>query len=176
MQGILLCSQSLPRAFRAMLCCDIPCLAVPCYVELYHAALHHNCTTWWWALPEAGRGASQDIWQERPDPASTGEAPARAWAPVVLPRSSSARGMIDLLSASGGLSQCQASAQTGALKGESPFPLWQAEQQSPRRHPLLRFRILSTIGPVATSSCPALGSAQRAAGSAQASGVPALPG
>lgn len=134
-QGILLCSQSLPRTLHAMLCCDLPWLAVPCRVELCHAALHHDHATLCRALSEAGRGASQDIWQERPDPAPAGEAPACAWAPVVLLRSSSAQGMIDLLSASGGLSRCQASAQTGALKGESPFPLRKAEQQSPAATP-----------------------------------------
>lgn len=54
-------------------------------------------------------------------PSGAAAAPARAWAPT-------ARGMIDLVSASGGLSPCQAPAQTAALKGESPFPLRKAER------------------------------------------------
>lgn len=78
---------------------------------------------------------------------------------AVLLRNRSARGMIDLVSAGGGLSQCQASAQMGALKGESPFPLLKAEQQSPCHHPRPCSHIMAIIGPTAAGSCPALGSA-----------------
>lgn len=80
---------------------------------------------------------------------------------VVLLRSSSAQRMIDLVSASGGLSQCQASAQMGALKGESPFPLRQEEQQSPRRHLQPCSHVLGITGPAVVGSCPALGAHSR---------------
>lgn len=91
---------------------------------------------------------------------------------AVLRRSSSAQGMIDLVSASGGLSQCQASAQTGALKGESPFPLRKAEQQSPRRHPRPRSHILGIIGPAAAGGCRQLpGPGEHAGDSKECGGV-----
>lgn len=87
-------------------------------------------------------------------PCSCGRSPSLCMGTdcAVMLRNSSARGMIDLVSAGSGLSQCQASAQMGALKGESPFPLLKAEQQSPSHHPRLCSHILAIIGPVAAGS------------------------
>lgn len=78
-----------------------------------------------------------DLLAEGARPCSCGRGPSLCMGTgcAVLLRNSPARGMIDLVSAGGGLSQCQASAQMGALKGESPFPLLKAEQQSPCHHP-----------------------------------------
>lgn len=84
---------------------------------------------------------------------------------AVLLRNCSAWGMIDLVSAGGGLSQCQASAQMGALKGESPFPLLKAEQQSPCHHPRLCSHILAIISPVAAGSAQPWGAHEGQQGS-----------
>jgi len=149
-----------------MPCCAMPYRAMPCHVKLCHAVLCHAmpCHAVPCQVPlQAGRGVSQAGWQKGPEHACMGTGY------TVLPRSSSAWGMIDLVSANGGLSQCQASAQTGALKGESPFPLRKAEQQSPRCRPRSCSHVLGITGPTAAGSCPA-------PGSVQASGVPALPG
>lgn len=120
----------------------------PCHAMLCHAMLR-------WMPLQAGRGVSQAFWQKGPDPASAGGGPnpCMGTGHAVLPRSSSAREMIDLVSASGGLSQCQASAQMAALKGESPFPLRKADQQSPHCHPRPRSHILGITGPVAAGPC-----------------------
>lgn len=97
---------------------------------------------------------------------------------ALLLRNSSAWGMIDLVSAGSGLSQCQASAQMGALKGESPFPLLKPEQQSPCHHPHLCCHILAIIGPVASGSAQPWGTRQGQQGVQRSgsAGVPAPPG
>lgn len=155
-QGTLLCSQGAPHPLHAVPCCAIPCKSVPrsavmCQVVPCHAM---PCTAGW------KRGVT-DLLAEGARRCSCGRGPSLCMGTgcAVLLRNRSARGMIDLVSAGGGLSQCQASAQMGALKGESPFPLLKAEQQSPCHHPRPCSHIMAIIGPTAAGSCPALGSA-----------------
>lgn len=148
------CSSSSPRRAMlchtmqscAMLCCDVPGCAMPCHAM--------PCTAGW------KRGVT-DLLAEGARRCSCGRGPSLCVGTgcAVLLRNRSARGMIDLVSAGGGLSQCQASAQMGALKGESPFPLLKAEQQSPCHQPRPCSHIMAIIGPTAAGSCPALGSA-----------------
>ena len=74
-----------------MLCHTISYRAVPCHVKLCPATLyrvvpchttpHHAMLCQ--VLLQAGREASRAVWQKGPDPAPSGEAPARAWAPAV---------------------------------------------------------------------------------------------
>lgn len=159
---------SLPHTLHAVpyyvtLCHAMLCRVVPC-----HAMPHRTMPCW---LPlQAGRGPPRASLAEGAGPLSCGRGPSPCTGTgrAVRPRSSSARGMIDLVSASGGLSRCQASAQTGALKGESPFPLRKAEWQSPRcrlpPQPRPRSHILGIIGPAAAGSGERLGGCGEHAG------------
>lgn len=99
---------------RVMARCDVPYDAPPCRAMPHHATQCHR-------VPSCHVVCHRNQAEGPKSPSGAAAAPARAWAP-------SARGMIDLVSASGGLSPCQAPAQTAALKGESPFPLRKAER------------------------------------------------
>lgn len=85
-------------AVHIFLILSVPCHAVPCHAVLGATASRQRGVTG--CLAEGAR------------PCSCGRGPSLCMGTghAVLLRSSSARGMIDLVSASGGLSQCQASA------------------------------------------------------------------
>lgn len=92
----LTCAESAP--LQSTSSSSSPCHAVPCHAMLGATASRQGGVTG--CLAEGAR------------PCSCGRGPSLCMGTshAVLLRSSSARGMIDLVSASGGLSQCQASA------------------------------------------------------------------
>lgn len=99
-----------------MLCHAILCHAVP-----RNAVLCQDTVPCFGCYYTQAEGCHRHSGNRAHSPSGGAVAPAHAWALTT-------QGMIDLASVSSGLSQCQASAQMAALKGESPFPLRKAEQ------------------------------------------------